>query len=445
MPVNTSIAESRWRYYPLDGLARVVLMLAISLGWMLVGLLGLAGLSVVAGLLVEEGLVPVGEVATSTDLVGRASLAALLILGPIILLAWALLFGLTGPLTGRSLARHARNGADPADVPAREQWELAVEDSAGTLRFVSIALIVVLGLGLLIVLFTVPEWDAQNALIVGAALAVFAVPWGTLWLGKKAIPAWQSRYRERIGEHWTTPHRVIADGRELTEEDEPGPDETVPGRTAHRLEQACLSVLGVSAFVGLGALQLVFSLAYPDREDWPGGSAGERAELDPLGESAVDMLTLAFAASAVVGLLALALAGVCEGVARSQIHRMVSRALVDDDVPRPRLPLLRTIVSGNQPPFLRALGILAGAVVGFGFSLWFVASRAGASDWEYYHSAAQSLLAAARSGPWIMLAGIGLLALVVAVGVLLDARDRQLRDRIVQRWPVRHIPKEKDE
>src|SRR5690606_40543410 len=34
----------------------------------------------------------------------------------------------------------------------------------------------------------------------------------------------------------------------------------------------------------------IFALAYPDRERWSSGRAGERAELDPRGEQLVDLV-----------------------------------------------------------------------------------------------------------------------------------------------------------
>ncbi|MCS6711887.1 hypothetical protein JSY14_07600 [Brachybacterium sp. EF45031] len=62
-------------------------------------------------------------------------------------------------------------------------------------------------------------------------------------------------------------------------------------------------------------------------------------------------------------------------------------------------------------------------------------------DWSSYSTASHSLLALGQSGPWIMLAGIGLLVLVAVVGAMLEVRDRRLRDRIVQRWPVGPAPR----
>lgn len=440
------IAESRWRYLRLDLPATLVPVLAEALKWVLIGVVGLAGVSVVAGLLVEEGLVPGAELAASTDLVGRGALGSLLTLGPGILLAWALLASLRGPLVSRSLARSAERGADPADVPAGGQWRRAVGDSASVLRKLSMSLLFLFGAALVIfVLVALESRDETGPIVVSGTLGALAIAAGGFWLGRTGIPAWHARYLARIREHWTTPHRVIADGQELAEEDDFRAGEKVPGRTAHRLEQLCLSVLGGAAAIGIGAVQLVFVLAFPDRETWPGGRAGERAELSPVGEGAVDLLILVFVLCAVVVLLSLALAVVCEGVARSSIHRLLRKALADEDAARPRLALLRALMDDSLAPFLRVLAIITGAVVSFGWSLCFVAWAAESPDWAAYASAPESLRALGNWGPWIILAGVGLLALVAAAGTALEVRDRRLRDQIVRRWPVRPVRRKKME
>ena len=41
-------------------------------------------------------------------------------------------------------------------------------------------------------------------------------------------------------------------------------------------------------------------------------------------------------------------------------------------------------------------------------------------------------------GPWIVLGALCVMGLGIALGSLLDARDRVLRDQLVQRWPVRY-------
>lgn len=436
------IAESRWRYLPLDAPAVIAPALAAALRWALIGLLGLAAVSVLAGLLVEQGLVPGVELATGTDLVGRGLLGGTLVLGPVMLLAWALLASLRGPLAARSLARSADRGADPADVPARGQWARAGEDSASVLRKMSTVLLWLLGVLLVLVALTaLVTWDETGLILAAVTAAAVAVAVGGMWLGKKVIPAWHSRSLTRIREHWTTQHRVIANGRELTGEGGTDDVGTMHGGTARQLEKLFLAVLGAAAAIGLGALQLALALLFPDRQDWPGGQAGERAELGPAGEASVDLLTLVLALAAGVVLLSLALAVACEGVARSQRHRVVKAALTDQDAARPPLSLLRAPMDDGMVPFLRVLAVIGGAVLGFGWSLWFIARVADSPDWSSYSAASDSLLALGQWGPWFMLAGIGLLVLVAAIGAVLEVRDRRLRDRIVQRWPVGPAPR----
>lgn len=437
------ISEARWRVLSLDLPATLAPVLAVALRWSLYGLVGMASLSVIAGIMAEEGLVPGADAATTTDLVSRGVLGALLVLGPMLLLAWALTAGLRGPLVARSLARTARRGVDPAEVPSRGQWQQAVADTPSLLRTVSMILLVASGLvAVVFVWATLASSDGTGVLMIAAVAGMLALVAGSWWLARSVLPQWQARSLEVMREHWTTPHRVIANGRELTDDrdaraGDAGPAAAIPGRAAARLEQLCLAAVGFCAGIGLLAAQLMFSLAYPDRERWAGGRVGERAELDPAGEQAVDLVVLVIGVSAGLALLLLALAVACEAVSRAQQHRAVQAALADDSLPRPRLSLLRELMRPTPAPLLRMLGLLCGAVGALGWSLWFIALVADSPDWSFYAAAPQVLRTAAVSGPWIMLVSAGALATAVVAGCVIEVRDRRFRDEIVQRWPVR--------
>lgn len=452
---RAGIAASRWRVLPVGALATAQRNLVDALVWGLIGLASLLGLAILSGLLAEE-LLPESASGTTIDLVARASAGGVLSLGAIGLLLLGLITALAGPLMARALAVEVRRGTPPTDVPIPEQWETARENSAGLYRIIALLMLALLGFFYLIVVVVIlgdPD-PAGMAVLGGGALVLGAIVAG-LFVTGRLFPRWQHRYAISLHEQWTDPHRVIAAGRQLTEQDitrarVAGVEEGIgerremlsalgsrrPGTAARRLGETAVVVLGAASGISLLSLELMFAIAYPEREHWAGGQAGERAQLAPEGERLVDLVMLALGISAAVALLAFALVAVCAIVVRRLEHRALRGALADPSAVPPPYPLLSSAMRRVPLPVMKVLFALAGAALGLGFALWFVDLVADLPDWDTYAAAGPQLRAAGPLGPWVMLGALAVIALGTALASVLDARDRALRDELVQRWPV---------
>ena len=432
------IADSRWRVLPVGPLVALRRTAVDAVLHGLIGLLGLFVVAVVSGLVVEE-LLPETGTATTLDLVARASVVGDLLLGLIGLLALGLLGALEGPLMARARARAA-----PQGIPA--QWEVAQESSARAYRVVAIVLLVILGFFYLILVVTVLGDPDPGALaILGAGALLLAMIWAGIPLTGRLLPRWQSRHAGELGQRWTPSHRIIAAGRALTAEDisaqraEAGIRAPLPGRGVRALRQALLVVVALAAAAWVAAFQLLVVVAYPEATYGAGRQLGERTELDPAGERLVDLLTAGEGISAALGAAAFAAVVVCEIVLRRAEHRALRRALADPAGPPPQHALLTRAMAGTSLPALKVLFALTGAAAALGVGLWFVDLVADLPDWDTYAAAGEQLRAAASLGPWIVLGALGVMGLGIALSGLLDARDRVLRDQLVQRWPVRHV------
>lgn len=440
------IAESRWRVLPV-GLGPALQRQALRASFhVMVGLGVLFGTVVVAGIVSEE-LLSDSEAGSTIDLAGRASLAGMLILLVLAFLALGVLGALEGPLMARALARRLDEGVPAADVPAPGQWAEATEPSARAYRIIAIVLLCVLGLFHLIVIAAMLESgiDAVGLAVIAAGLLVLGLIGAGIPLFEKVLGARQERTVQRLRAHWTEPHRIIAAGRALTAEDVAaargvdGP-EVLPGAGVRRLGGAALGVLGASAAVGLLALQLMFALAYPDRERWSGGRAGERAELDARGEQLVDLVVAGVGVCGALVLLCLLLALACEVLARRAEMRAVRTALADPAAPPPAIALLRSLFAAGAPRLLLAMHSLAGAVAAIGLGLWVVPIGEDGPSWDIYSSAGPTLRALDAQAPLVLVGALAVLAAGILLAAVLDVREQRLRDELVRRWPVHAAP-----
>ena len=201
-----------------------------------------------------------------------------------------------------------------------------------------------------------------------------------------------------------------------------------------------LGVLGASAAVGLLALQLMFALAYPDRERWSGGRAGERAELDPRGEQLVDLVVAGVGVCGALVLLCLLLALACEVLARRAEMRAVRTALAAPAAPPPAMALLRGRFAAGAPRLLLAVHSLAGAVAAIGLGLWVVPIGEDGPSWEIFSSAGPTLRSLDAQAPLVLVGALMVLAAGILLAAVLDVREQRLRDELVRRWPMRADP-----
>lgn len=441
---GTGIAASRWRHLPVGALETVRGNLEDAL---LAGLLALPvtfAAAVLGGLVGEELMEPSGP-ATTLDLTSRASLAAVAVLAVLGVLARGLVIALRGVLMARALAAAVRAGTPPTEVPAPLQWQHAHERSDRAYRRTAIILLVILGLcfGVVVPAAVQEPFLSGLAIIVGGAAVL-----GLIALG---IPLTGTVLRRRqlallgpVDGHWTQAHRIIAAGHVLTGEAVAAaragrPERGHPGSAARRLGKVATAVVGVGATAAYLGFQVVAALAFPDRQRWAGGLPGERADLGPEAERMVDLAVTVCVVGGAVAILALvvgALAGLAE---RTQEQAALRRALVEGAAPPP-YPVLQRYLRRRSAPLLRMVSALVGVMLVVGGTLVVLDGVVDAPSWESFAGAGRGLREATGLGPGILGLALGVAGLEVALASLLEARERRLRDAVVQRWPVRPAP-----
>jgi hypothetical protein len=437
------IADSRWRVLPVGRAATLLRTAREAVLYGLIGLAGLLGVAVLSGLVAEELFAETAG-ATTLDLVARASTVGVLGLGLLGLFLLGLLGALEGPLMARALAAAGRRGTPATDVPEPAQWAAARESSAPAYRGVALPLLAILGLPYVIMLFVVlGDPDPVGLAILGGGAVLLAAIWAGIPLTGRVLSRRQSGFADELPQRWTQAHRIIAAGRELTAEDvvaeraEAGLTDTLPGRGVRRLGTVLLAVVVVSAMAGTTAFQMIVAVAYPDATRTAGRQLGERADLAPEGERLVDLLAAGIGICGTVGTLAFAGMVACTILLRRLEHRELRRHLADPSGPPPPYALLGRAMARTALPLLQLVFAVSGAAAALGIALWFVDLVKDHPDWDFYAAAGPQLRAAALLGPWVVLGALGAMGLAIVLGSVLDARDRGLRDQLVQRWPVR--------
>src|SRR5690606_33733570 len=141
-------------------------------------------------------------------------------------------------------------------------------------------------------------------------------------------------------------------------------------------------------------------------------------------------------AVAILALVVGALAGLAE---RTQEQAALRRALVEGAAPPP-YPVLQRYLRRRSAPLLRMVSALVGVMLVVGGTLVVLDGVVDAPSWESFAGAGRGLREATGLGPGILGLALGVAGLEVALASLLEARERRLRDAVVQRWPVRPAP-----
>ncbi|HEX7349881.1 hypothetical protein [Brachybacterium sp.] len=445
----SSIADSRWRVLPIGRAATLARATRDAVLFGVIGQVVLFAVVLLGGLLAEEVLAETSA-GTTIDLVGRATLVGDLVLGGLGLLAFGVVHALDGPLMARALAAAKRRGTPATWVPIPGQWESARSSSAQVYKIVAVVLLALLGLFYVIAFFVAltSGFDRGWAGVLGGGALLLALIWGGMPLTDRVFGRWQSRHFAPLPQWWTEPHRIIAAGRAMTPQEiieargEAGVDgqsparASLPGSGVRALSRVLLSGVSLGGAAWVVLFHLVVAVAYPDATTDAGRQLGDRAELGPEGEQLVDLLSLGMGIAGGAALLAGAGCVVCTIIVRRIEHRVLRRALADPAAVPPPYALLGRAMTPTSLPILKVLFASAGAGATLGMALWFVDAVADLPDWDSYAAAGPELRAAGELGPVIALAALVVMALGIVVSSVLDARDRELRDELGQRWPA---------
>lgn len=428
-------APFRWHEYPVGFTGNMASAVARTLTALLIGVAGTFLLVVAVGLLGEEGVLPY-DTARMLDQFTRAAMM------PVLILAWAGTLGacvaqIVRDVTVSRAALHAvRAGAPITDVPTpRQVASIITPPGSGLLIWIAFHLV------LFAVAAPVALWmlidephDASTMVVIlvvclggGAALIVLAV-----WIGR-GLRASHLERRRRISDHWWPRHEQAAWTRAQYSD--------ASARRHQGVGRSVASLMTTVGSVGIvGALLLIYVLLFithPDAQRWPGGQAGERAELSDELERLVDAGTTVFTVSVVLSLALLVAGFVIEGILDLRERRALREALADPSAGRPAADVLLRVADPAAPLLARTLVALgAGAVVlGWtGVSL----GTGGLEDFaSVYDRSTQRFEALVPVASFVRNAGIVMCLAGFFAAVNSAALGRELRNQLTARWPQR--------
>ena len=434
---TSSTARAVWRYHPV-GAAATAARCAGRIAWALVagGVVTLF-LTMVPALVVEEGLVDDAQVATTIDLVGRATWGVALVALPSLALVALLLDALGSVLVARALARLDDDAASTG-VPAPAQWSAASGASSANLARTSVVMAGFVGFfAVAMLVYVIFEGESGLWVSILVLLLMTSVLLGVAAMGRWLLPRLRAEQMSVAGQRWPQAARVAASGRDLGKH---GPDEAsladrLPGAGLRRAAWVAAAVAVLSVQGVFSCFLLVVAIAYPDAERWPGGRAGERADLTERGERLVDGVVGVLGGLGALAAVAGVVWVVCEVLARRSEVAAARKAVRMVGGPQPPLRLVARVLREHSPLTLGIGGLLGGAML-VGLGVYVVGMLADDPDWSYYATAGAGLRAAGESGLRLALGGALGTILLVAVSTVAELRLRGVRDELVQRWPV---------
>jgi|GEM_PF-2470111 len=425
----------RWYEYPVGFVGDLCWATARTLVAFLIGLGGVFLLVVAVGLLGEEGVLPY-EVARILDQFTRASML------PVLALVWALtlvasITQVAGSVAvSRAVAKAARAGAPVTQVPSPGQVAAIVSSPGGWLMmwcFFHIVLFAIAAPVALWMLISEPG-DAPSMLIilgvtVGGGAVLIAV---TAWL-RLGIRAAHGRRRGEISDHWWPRHEQAAWTRAQYT-----PNTTRPARTpSGRAAGIAITVGSVGVAAALLLMSVLLFITHPDAQRWPGGQAGERAELTPELEGFVDAGTVVFTVLMTVGLLLVVVGSIIDGVTDLHERRHLRAAVVDPDAPRPPSEVLVKYSGPAVPSLARAAMALGAVAIVLGWTGVSLGSGSLEDFASVYSGSDESFAAVLPSSVFVRNVGIALCVVGLAAAMGNASLGRDLRNQLFERWPQR--------
>lgn len=248
--------------------------------------------------------------------------------------------------TSRALVRAAETHTPRTWVPHPNQLRLGTERPGSIYRSLFLVQGSVLGLfvviGLPVLAFDYFEGGWLVIAVPMAWLGILGLGYGAL--REFVVPA-QDERKNRILTHWSSRYRDEADeaAREAQGEIRDG---AVPQQGGDRtsLQKVAGTLVAVSGpMAGIGTLLLYGALliSHPNAQRWPGGRAGERADLSDELEMLVDQLVLWTAILVMAAVLTGLIGTVLQVVANNREKRTMWNAVKDPTAERPAEPILR--------------------------------------------------------------------------------------------------------
>lgn len=436
-----------WHEYPVSRRGELALAAGSTIAPFGIGLAAALALVFAFVLPGEEGLLRIALIGAGVDpdaartavkgvdFVGRVGVGMLAAAAALAGIAALLAREIADEATGRALLAAAEAGAPRRLVPAPQQVERVVRRGSSALEH---AMRVIgwtcIGIAVLIILVAISE-GFDDALIV--ALIGFGLGAALLagFRHRRRIREPQRRERQRrIAAHWR-PGDEAAAWEHARSHGESSSGGGLEGR--HRLVQLG-RILDRAAISGLMAvpvlMHVVVWLRYPDAvrvspSRWEFGRAaeltGEAAELFAVVQWGFSLLL-------VVAVVLPAIGAVLRIIGAAAERRRLHRDLADPAAPRPPSALLVHHAERRGEPLAQLLAAAAGVGLALGPAVLILA---GLDSYEFPR--ADAIFAPFQPAALATtLIALVLLGTAVAINAERGARGRELRNRLLHRWPT---------
>ncbi|GAA2149010.1 hypothetical protein [Glycomyces algeriensis] len=419
-----------WHEYGVGPAGEVAHACARSLNAFLVGLGCSFALILGAGILAEENLLGDPGLESAIDHLMRLSVGLLMVFVLVAAFVAVVASYLREVTTSKALVRAAERGASSRAVPAPDQVASVINEPAAPLKYfgwANAALAGVLGVvGLLVVLM---ESSAEGWMITLVALGYAAVMSLLGYACQEWLPRTHERRRVRIAAHWTAEDEARAWKRARSAGRRGGGKQAPPGSARGASFVYLAGVFCAVGFIALLASMVMRCGTLPARG---------QSECDEVYYSSFieRVLSWGFWIFAVAVPLAVLFAVV--GVLLEWQQRRAERADLLDLLAGPRAAspdkdLLAYHVERHAHPLARVGSALSGAGLVFSISAYMLGEGFGLGSQEEFAAYRTEALIA-------MLVSAGLfLAATVGTGIA-NARGRELRNALMERWPRQPFP-----
>lgn len=426
-----------WHEYPLGLVTEGFAALYHTAQAMLVGTGMMGGLVFAVGLAGEEGALPSAELSKAIDMLTRFSLAALTC---VTLAVWFLLcVAQLGWELGvsRALVRAAGAGASTREVPHPSQIELADRPAGSYLVGLIYSQAAVLGVFLVIGAPVIAFNPFDGAWLVLATPAAWIALLGLTLILVLSLRRRQAIRSAQLEKHWTPRSRRAAAERAARPARHRGGDR-------RGLMWLGTALMGLSGMLGGVAVLLVYGIllaTHPDAQQWPGGQAGDRADLSPEAEALVDQLTIVFAGLAALAVLTALVGAVVQVLAAWRERAFLKSALDSSTGQQPPAAILQRHVGRRTVPAAQILAAAGGGILCLALAGIALGSSSVESFADVYRGSVDLFAPLRAAFEWSVGVSMALLGCSSIIAVVAGVRGRALRNELHARWPTAGKPK----
>jgi hypothetical protein len=437
MTQQSDTTRARWRVYPVGVAGELVNAVINAILPFLAGLGAAFVLILACGLLAEEDLIGGPDLGDALDQLARAAMAPMLGLGLGLGVLSTVLFALREAVTSRAIARAAAEGAPRSAVPHPSQVDLVAAEWPFFGFIVACGFFA--GLGLLVTVVAAVGANSSERYIVWWSLLATGVAASSLVLALVGRRPYRRR-RLAIAAHWTTADEAAAWRHAASASAVEGAEPDVPAELQRRQRVAKRRTYqGIVCFaLGFGLLQLWMFIAHPYRSM---SDAGPRAEYGDGVEVLLGAGIWVFAALMAAAVVLTVVGFFAESAVERGEQQILREALENPAAARPPLVLRRKYAQRRPVTFAQGMALLAALGTTFGWAVYNLGTG-GMEDVASLYGGADETFGGLVPQALVTLAGSAAVVVVAVVwNVAAAARGYELRNLVVERWPVKPAPR----